>query len=86
LRRAIARKPERRHMLRSARLTAAGILATAILAVGLPLLADTLGVVRIEGLPLGYYVAAQGGLFGLVILAFVWAARQARIDREEGNG
>ena len=82
-RRAIARHPERRHALRSARLTAAGVLAAAGLALGLPLSAEPFNLVRIEGFPLGYYLAAQGALIGLVILAFAWAARQSRVDAEE---
>jgi putative solute:sodium symporter small subunit len=82
-RRAIARGSERRHALRTARLTAAALLATAGLAIGLPLAAGPANLLKVDGMPLGYYLAAQGGLIGLVILAFVWAARQNRIDSEE---
>ncbi len=82
-RRAIGRDRGIRHALRTARLTTAALLATAVLAIGLPLAAGPANLVRIEGMPLGYYLAAQGALIGLVILAFAWAARQNRIDAEE---
>lgn len=82
-RRAIERHAECRRALRTARLTAASLLAVAGLVVGLPLAAGPANLVRIEGMPLGYYLVAQGALVGLVILAFVWAARQNRIDAGE---
>jgi putative solute:sodium symporter small subunit len=82
-RRAIKRHPERRHALRTARLTTVALLATAGLAIGLPLAAGPANLIRIEGMPLGYYLAAQGALIGLAIMAFVWAARQNRVDAEE---
>lgn len=81
-RRAMQRHHERRHTIRSARLTAAAFLGVASLAAGLPLAAEPFNLLRIEGFPVGYYLAAQGGLIGLVILAFVWAGRQNRIDAE----
>lgn len=84
-RRAIVRHPERRLALRTARLTATSLLVIAVLAVGLPLTAEPANLVRLAGLPLGYYLAAQGALIGLVILAFAWAARQNRIDTAEGG-
>lgn len=84
-RRAIARRPARRRALRTARLTAVGCGAVALLAAGFPMLAEPLNLIRIEGIPAGYYLAAQGALVGLVLLAFAWSARQARIDRE-GRG
>ena len=82
-RRALARHPERRHRLRSARLTTVALLFAAALAVGLPLSPGPFNLVRVGGFPMGYYFAAQGALIGLVILAFWWAARQNRIDAEE---
>lgn len=84
-RRAIARDPARRFALRTARLTASALLAIAGLAVALPLTAGPFNLVRIGGFPLGYYLAAQGGLIALVILAFVWAACRNRIEAEEGG-
>lgn len=82
-RRAIARGSEQRHALRTARLTTAALLVTAGLVIGLPFAASPANLVKVDGIPLGYYLAAQGALIGLVILAFVWAARQNRIDAEE---
>ncbi|MCC7250698.1 sodium/substrate symporter small subunit [Hyphomicrobium sp.] len=81
-RRAIGRQPERRHALRTARLTTVALLVAALLAIGLPLAVGPFNLVRIGGLPFGYYLAAQGALIGLVVLAFAWAARQGRIDAE----
>jgi putative solute:sodium symporter small subunit len=87
VRRAIARNPGQRRGLRTARLTTAASLVVALLAIGLPLAAEPANLVRLEGLPLGYYLAAQGVLIGLVILAFAWASRQNRIERaERGHG
>lgn len=83
-RRAMKRRHERRHTLRSARLTTAALLAAASLTIGILLASGPFNLVRVDGLPLGYYLAAEAGLIGLVILAFVWAARQNRIDAEEG--
>lgn len=83
VRRIIARRPERRRGLRTARLSAVALLGAAALAVGLPLAAEPFNLVRIGGIPAGYYLAAEVALVGLVVLAFAWAARQNRIDREE---
>lgn len=82
-RRALRRDAARGHALRTARLTIGALLVTAGLAIGLPLAAEPFNLVRVAGFPLGYYLAAQGALIGLVVLAFVWAARQSRIDAEE---
>jgi len=83
VRRAIRRPTASRRVLRTARLKAAALLAIAGFAIGLPLAAGPANLVHVEGMPLGYYLAAQGALIGLVILAFVWAARQNRIDAGE---
>jgi putative solute:sodium symporter small subunit len=82
-RRALKRETAHRHGLRSGRLTVAGLVIAGSLAIGLPLVADLLNLVRIEGFPLGYYFAAQGVLIALVVLAFAWASRQNRIDADE---
>ena len=82
-RRAIAHHPERRRALRTARLSTAAVLLVAFLALGLPLVPGPFNLVRIGGFPGGYYLAAQGALVGLVILAFWWAGRQSRIDAGE---
>ena len=36
------------------------------------------------GFPLGFYMAAQGSLFVLVVLLFVFARQQDKIDRQHG--
>ncbi|HEX2840255.1 sodium/substrate symporter small subunit [Hyphomicrobium sp.] len=83
MRRAIARHSgETRHDLRTARLTYGGCLGAAALSLAVPLVAGPLNVVRIDGFPLGYYLAAQGALIWHVILAFAWAGRQNAIDAE----
>jgi len=84
-RRTIRSNPARRHAVRTARLTTAGLLATVALAIGLPLAAGPANLVRVAGFPAGYYLAAQGALVGLVTLAFAWAARQSRIDAEDSG-
>ena len=84
-RRAIRKNPARRQALRTARLTTVALIAAAGLAVGLPLAAAPANLIRLGGMPVGYYLAAQGALVGLVILAFVWAARQNRIETEESG-
>lgn len=82
-RRAMARHPERRRALRTARQTTVALLLAGVFAIGLPLLPGPFNLVRIAGFPGGYYLAAQGALVALVILAFWWAARQNRIEAEE---
>jgi putative solute:sodium symporter small subunit len=82
-RRAIARSPQHRYARRSARLAIGGTLVTAIVAIGLPLAAGPANLVQVGGMPAGYYLAAQAAPIGLVLLAFVWAMRQNRIDAEE---
>lgn len=85
-RRALRVNPARAHALRTARLTIGALLVMAGLAIGAPFAAGLANLVRIDGMPLGYYAAAQGALIALVVLAFVWAARQSRIDAEQANG
>ena len=36
------------------------------------------------GFPLGYYMAAQGSLIAFVVMLFLFARQQDRIDREFG--
>lgn len=40
--------------------------------------------VPILGFPLGFYMAAQGSLIAFVVLLFVFARQQDKIDREHG--
>ena len=41
-------------------------------------------VIPILGFPLGFYMAAQGSLIVFVVMLFVFARQQNRIDREFG--
>ena len=38
----------------------------------------------ILGIPLGFYMAAQGSLIVFVVMLFVFARQQDKIDREHG--
>jgi putative solute:sodium symporter small subunit len=80
VRNALRAHPERAHALRTARLTVHALLATAGFAIGIPFVVGPANLVRIDGMPLGYYAAAQASLLALVVVAFVWAGRQRRID------
>jgi putative solute:sodium symporter small subunit len=40
--------------------------------------------IPILGFPLGFYMAAQGSLIAFVVMLFVFARQQDRIDREHG--
>ncbi len=80
VRRTIRRDEHRRHALRSARLATVALLSIGALSVVVPLASDLLNVLRLDGFPFGYYLAAQGVPIALAIVAFVWAGRQNRID------
>jgi putative solute:sodium symporter small subunit len=41
-------------------------------------------IIPILGFPLGFYMAAQGSLIVFVVMLFVFARQQDRIDREFG--
>jgi putative solute:sodium symporter small subunit len=41
-------------------------------------------VIPILGFPLGFYMAAQGSLIAFVVMLFVFAKQQDKIDREFG--
>ena len=45
---------------------------------------NQLNSIHFFGFPLGFYMAAQGSLIAFVVMLFVFAAAQDRIDREEG--
>lgn len=83
VRRALKRESDNRHALRSARLATSALLSVGVLTLGVPFAADVLNLVRLDGFPLGYYLAAQGALIALVGVAFGWAGRQTKIDSEE---
>ncbi len=82
VRRRIARGDPSGQALRMSRVTVRGCLLVAALALGVPLAAEPLNVLRVDGFPIGYYLAAQGALIALVVLAFAWAARRNRIEAE----
>jgi putative solute:sodium symporter small subunit len=41
-------------------------------------------VIPVLGFPLGFYMAAQGSLIVFVVMLFMFARQQDRIDREHG--
>jgi len=41
-------------------------------------------VIPIVGFPLGFYMAAQGSLIAFVVMLFVFAKQQDKIDRDHG--
>ncbi len=45
---------------------------------------NDLNTIKILGFPLGFYMAAQGSLFAFVVMLFIFAYRQDKIDRDEG--
>jgi len=45
---------------------------------------NSLNAISILGFPIGFYMAAQGSLIAFVVMLFIYAKRQDRIDREEG--
>lgn len=45
---------------------------------------NQLNSIQFLGFPLGFYMAAQGSLIAFVVMLFVFAYAQDRIDREEG--
>jgi putative solute:sodium symporter small subunit len=72
------------HRLRTLGLLWVGLLSVALLALGIPLAVEPLNIIKIGGFPLGFYMAAQGSLIALVILAFVVAWKQEAIDADQG--
>jgi putative solute:sodium symporter small subunit len=45
---------------------------------------DALNTIVILGFPLGFYMAAQGSLIAFVVMLFIFARAQGRIDVESG--
>jgi putative solute:sodium symporter small subunit len=41
-------------------------------------------IIPILGFPLGFYMAAQGSLIAFVVMLFMFAKQQDKIDREHG--
>ena len=63
---------------------AVALSAVVVFAVLAPLNVDSLNGVIVLGFPLGFLLAAQGGLIALVALAFWFVNRQERTDRRHG--
>ncbi len=49
-----------------------------------PYFVSALNTITFLGFPLGFYMAAQGSLIAFVVMLFIFASRQDKIDREEG--
>lgn len=77
---------EQAHWVRTRRLTFSALVLWAVVSVLIHLLVVALDMVTVPllGLPLGFYVSAEGSLIALVALLFWLAAHQDRIDREHG--
>lgn len=73
-----------RHWRRTGTLMLVMLALWAVFGFGVHTLASLLNAVNIAGFPLGFYMAAQGSLAAFVIMLFVFARRQDRVDREEG--
>jgi len=50
----------------------------------IPAFAVQLNQIKFLGFPLGFYMAAQGSLIVFVVMLFVFAKQQDKIDREFG--
>lgn len=70
----------------SGRLLLASLMLWLILAVALPLCALTLNVFHFAGFPLGFWIAAQGAIIGLVALVALYAWRAGGTSAREGVG
>lgn len=44
----------------------------------------SLNTITILGFPLGFYMAAQGSLIAFVVMLFMFARQQDKIDRDHG--
>ena len=74
-------KTARSYWQRTRRVALMGLAAWCVLALAVQLAAQPLEAISILGIPLSYYLGAQGVLIGLVMITFVYAGRQRRIDR-----
>ncbi len=70
----------------SGRLLLVSLLVWAILALALPLSALTLNVFHFGSYPLGFWIAAQGAIIGLVALVAIYAWRAGGDPAREGIG
>ena len=72
------------HWARTKGLMIATLVIWAIAGFGVHLFARSLNNIVILGFPLGFYMAAQGSLIVFVVMLFMFARQQDRIDREHG--
>ena len=79
-------KAARGYWQRTRRLALLSIIAWSVLALLVQLVAQPLEAISIMGIPLSYYAGAQGILIGFVLIAFLVAHRQRRIDRSLNSG
>ena len=75
--------PER-HWARTSRLMWVMMFLWAIFSFVIHMFVNELNTIKILGFPLGFYMAAQGSLIAFVVMLFIFASRQDKIDREEG--
>ncbi len=68
------------HWLQTVAVTLVALAGVLLVAVAVPLLAETLNITKLGGFPLGFYMAAQGCLILLVALTSVAARRLDRLD------
>lgn len=66
------------------RLTLATLLVALLCGLGLPALVQTVNLVKVAGIPLGFYIAAQGAPLILGMVLFLHARRANRLDRRSG--
>lgn len=69
---------------RSRRLAWLLVALWSVLGLGLPLAVEPLNAVAVLGIPLGYYIGAQGALILAALVLLLLVRRQARIDRAHG--
>lgn len=75
----------RRYRRRTRRLVGLMLLVWLAFGFGIHLLVNQLNAVVILGIPLGFYMAAQGALIAFSIMLFAFARRHERIEREAGT-
>ena len=72
------------HWRRSIIWAAVALAVVVVFVVLAPLNVDSLNGVIVLGFPLGFFLAAQGALIALVVVAFWFVNRQERTDRRHG--
>ena len=72
------------HWQRTKRLMIGTLILWAIFSFGVHWFAASLNAISFLGFPLGYYMAVQGSEIIFVVMLFVFAAAQHKIDRETG--